>query len=92
MSELNTKILNAAKCSSVTEIIAKLITPITSIVLARFLTPEAFGVGGNPAKILCSIEEYIEKNKRYNLGTKGQSPSAKKEFLMALPEDKFIRK
>lgn len=92
MSELNTKILNAAKWSSVTEIIAKLITPITSIVLARLLTPEAFGVGGNPAKILCSIEEYIEKNKRYNLGTKGQSPSAKKEFLLALSDDKFIRK
>lgn len=44
MSELNTKIVNATKWSTITEIIAKLITPITSIVLARLLTPEAFGV------------------------------------------------
>lgn len=44
MSELNTKIVKATKWSSITEIVAKLITPITSIVLARLLTPEAFGV------------------------------------------------
>ena len=44
MSELNKKIVKATKWSTVTEIIAKLITPITSIILARLLTPEAFGV------------------------------------------------
>lgn len=44
MSELNTKIVKATKWSTVTEIAAKLITPITSIILARLLTPEAFGV------------------------------------------------
>lgn len=44
MSELNNKIVKATKWSSITEIVAKLITPITSIVLARLLTPEAFGV------------------------------------------------
>lgn len=54
--------------------------------------PRGVVVGGNPAKILCSVEEYIEKNKRYNLGTKGQSHSAKKEFLLSLSDDKFIRK
>ena len=44
MSELNTKVVKATKWSTFTEIIAKLITPITSIILARMLTPEAFGV------------------------------------------------
>ena len=44
MSELNNKIVSATKWSSITEVVAKLITPITSIVLARLLTPEAFGV------------------------------------------------
>lgn len=44
MSELNHKLIKATKWSSITEIVAKLITPITSIVLARLLTPEAFGV------------------------------------------------
>jgi len=44
MPELNKQIRTATKWSSITEIIAKLITPITSMVLARLLTPEAFGV------------------------------------------------
>lgn len=44
MSEFNTKVVKATKWSSITEIVAKLITPITSIILARLLTPEAFGV------------------------------------------------
>lgn len=44
MSEFNTKVVTATKWSSITEIVAKLITPITSIILARLLTPEAFGV------------------------------------------------
>jgi PST family polysaccharide transporter len=44
MSDLNTKIVHATKWSSLTEIIAKLIAPITTIILARLLTPEAFGV------------------------------------------------
>lgn len=44
MSNFNNQIIKATKWSSITEIVAKLITPITSIVLARLLTPEAFGV------------------------------------------------
>lgn len=44
MSELNNKIVKATKWSAITEIVAKLITPVTSIILARLLTPEAFGV------------------------------------------------
>lgn len=41
---LTPKIGNAAKWSTVTEILAKLITPITNIILARILAPDAFGV------------------------------------------------
>lgn len=37
-------IVNATKWSSVTEIAVRLISPITTIVLARLLTPESFGV------------------------------------------------
>lgn len=42
--ELNTKVKTATKWSAITEIAAKLVTPITSMVLARLLTPEAFGI------------------------------------------------
>lgn len=41
---LNNKIINATKWSIITEIIAKLIVPITNMILARILAPEAFGV------------------------------------------------
>lgn len=41
---LNSKVVKATKWSAITEIVAKLVTPITNMVLARLLTPEAFGV------------------------------------------------
>lgn len=41
---LNNKIFNAAKWSTITEIVAKLILPITNMILARIISPEAFGV------------------------------------------------
>lgn len=44
MKDLNKKVANATKWSVFTEIAAKLVAPITTMVLARLLTPEAFGV------------------------------------------------
>ena len=41
---INKQVKNATKWSAITEITAKLITPITSMVLARLLTPEAYGI------------------------------------------------
>lgn len=41
--EIN-KVTNAYKWSTITEAVAKLITPITNIVLARILVPEMFGI------------------------------------------------
>lgn len=35
---------NAAKWSSLTEIVAKMISPVTNMILARLLTPEIFGI------------------------------------------------
>lgn len=42
--ELKKQAIHAAKWSSITEIIAKLIAPITNMILARILVPEVFGV------------------------------------------------
>lgn len=42
--ELNRKVRTATKWSTIGEVVAKLMTPISSIVLARLLTPDAFGV------------------------------------------------
>lgn len=48
--------------------------------------------GGNPAKRLCSVEEYIQRNIKYNLDTKGLSPEEKKKILLSLPQSAFINK
>lgn len=44
MAELKDQVVKATKWSTGTELIAKLVAPITSMVLARLLTPEDFGV------------------------------------------------
>ncbi len=41
---INKKIIKATKWSTITEVLAKLIVPITNLILARILAPEAFGV------------------------------------------------
>lgn len=60
MSELNNKIVKAAKWSTITEIVAKLITPITSMVLARLLTPDAFGVVATLTMIITFAEIFTD--------------------------------
>ena len=49
-------------------------------------------VAGNPARYICTTEEFYEKNKKYNVGTKKMSFEEKKKLLLSLPEEKFIRK
>ena len=49
-------------------------------------------VGGNPARYICTTEEYYERNKKYDVGTKGLSNEEKKRVLLSLPEEKFVRK
>lgn len=45
MGELDrTKVVSATKWSAVTEIAAKLVSPLSTMILARLLAPEAFGV------------------------------------------------
>lgn len=44
ISNLRNEIIKAAKWSSFTEIAAKIVSPVTNMVLARILAPEAFGI------------------------------------------------
>lgn len=54
--------------------------------------PQYTVVAGNPARIICSVDEYINKNSEFNVNTYRMSPESKKAFLMSLPSDRFIRK
>lgn len=54
--------------------------------------PSGCVVAGNPAKFICTIEEYANRNLKYNTKTKGLDSKLKKEFLMNVDNDYFIRK
>ena len=56
----NHKIVNATKWSAIAELLAKLVTPITSMVLARLLTPEAFGVVATITMIVSFAEIFTD--------------------------------
>lgn len=49
-------------------------------------------VGGNPARVISTVDDYIAKNQQYNTNTKGMDDKKKKEYLLKLPEEMFVRK
>ena len=54
--------------------------------------PSGCVIGGNPARIICTIEEYKKKNEEYNLKSKRLCDKEKKQKLLQLENDKFIIK
>ena len=58
--DLNSKVKTATKWSVVGEIVSKLVTPVTSMVLARLLTPDAFGVVTTLAMIITFAEIFTD--------------------------------
>lgn len=54
--------------------------------------PSNVVVAGNPAKIICSVSDYILRNISYNTHTKGLSREVKKHVLQGILEEKFIVK
>lgn len=57
---LNKKVVKATKWSGITEIVAKLITPVSNMVLARLLAPEAFGVVATLTIIISFAEVFAD--------------------------------
>ena len=49
-------------------------------------------VGGNPAKFICTIDEYIERNLKFNTDTKGLSVEEKKKVLLGLSDVYLLKK
>lgn len=60
MSELNKKVVSATKWSTLTEFASKLIAPISTMVLARVLTPEAFGVMVTATMVISFAEVFTD--------------------------------
>lgn len=57
---VNSSVVTATKWSAVTEIVARLVAPITSMVLAHLLTPEAFGVVTTLTMIISFAEIFTD--------------------------------
>lgn len=54
--------------------------------------PNGMVVAGNPAKVICSVNDYLQRNLKYNLKTKGKSIKEKKRYLLSLNDDAFMKK
>lgn len=57
---IDAQVKNATKWSAITEITAKLVTPVTSMVLARLLTPEAYGIIATLSMIIVFAEIFTD--------------------------------
>ncbi|MEY8687208.1 DapH/DapD/GlmU-related protein [Bacteroides sp. AN502(2024)] len=54
--------------------------------------PPRMVVAGNPAKVICTIDEYYERNKRFDVHSKGLSYTKKKEVIMNASTAHLINK
>ncbi len=59
-SEVKKRTLNATKWSSVTEITAKIVSPIINMILARILAPEAFGILATVTMVVSFAEVFVD--------------------------------
>lgn len=58
--DLNSRVVSATKWSAITEIMAKLVMPVSNMVLARLLTPDAFGVVATLTMIITFAELFTD--------------------------------
>ena len=60
MENINKKMLNATKWTTITEFIAKLVIPLSNMILARILAPEAFGVVATVTMIISFADMFSD--------------------------------
>lgn len=53
--------------------------------------PSGYVVAGNPARIICTIEQYYERNKKYDLHSKGFDNLEKRKIIES-SENKLMKK
>ena len=58
--DISRRITQATKWSSITEIVAKLVSPIVNMILARLLAPEAFGVVATITMVISFAEIFTD--------------------------------
>lgn len=54
--------------------------------------PSNVVIAGNPARIVSTIDDYYERNSRYNVKSKSLSFLEKKKLLLSISDELFIKK
>lgn len=54
--------------------------------------PPGYCVAGNPARCICTLREYLQRNEPYNTHSKGMNFHEKRKFLESLPAEQFVTK
>lgn len=54
--------------------------------------PDNSVIAGNPAKVICTIDDYIQKNLSYNINSKGLNVKEKERVLRNLSNEQFVKK
>lgn len=54
--------------------------------------PDGKIAAGNPARIIGETKDFVEKIKRYDVGSKGMNYEEKKKYLLSLPDERFVKK
>ena len=79
---LKSKVANASKWSIVTELAAKLITPVLNMILARLLEPEAFGVLTTVTMVIAFAEVFVESGfSKYLIQHNFESPVQERQYM-----------
>lgn len=58
--EFKNKVISATKWSSITEVATRIITPVSNMILARIIAPEAFGVIATITMIISFVEMFSD--------------------------------
>ena len=54
--------------------------------------PDGKIAAGNPARIVGDTKDFVEKIKRYDVGSKGMNYEQKEKYLLSLDDSSFIKK
>ena len=60
MNSINARVYNSLKWSSLSELIAKIISPFTNMILARLLAPEVFGIVATVTMVVSFAEIFVD--------------------------------
>ena len=82
MDDITRKSYKALKWSTITEFLAKIVTPLINMILARILAPEAFGVLATITMIISFAEIFVESGfQKFLIQHEFESKTREKQFF-----------